>query len=638
MRADALLANVVEPAAAEPPPQPGLGVTELLAASTAAHRRVVAGALGLRAAASAEEIGAALHEPERIAALAAGLSADAWRLAARVALFGDELVYEAWSGRPSAGAAELERHGLAFAFRESYSAIEYHMPADLHAPLAAALAAPRTSRLERARPARIIEAPLQLAHDLAALWAALARAPARLKTDGAVYQREVPRLLAALPAFELHAPDEALAGMRLEFVLAILRDEGLVHVRVDDRPGADVRRELVTAASPAALLALPADELRARLLQHNDRSLLAGAALALVGSLEPGTTVSLKSCGAALRGLAEQTGLGIDKRVSDFAVGFGGLHHAWLAGEVLLGVDQQGSPSAVRLRPAAVPERSRAALVCQGNFELVALAPPTPAERLVLALTCEPVTGQAHVFRLTRDSVRGAQRSGVLPRGVVAALEELVGELPQNVVASLLDWTASVRPPLRLRTAMVLDSGDEPTAEALLAGQLAGHVVERLGPTQLAIRAADLAAVQAALKQAGHELDPGIDRVSGRWSEREPSADEAERCWLPYAGSPAPRGKQLSTLDTAAPGATPAPVRAVAAAAPEEDDPLQVVLDAIERESDVFIVYAGARGTTRRRITPYEVDGAELHAYCHLRAEERSFWLASIMGAVAAAD
>ena len=68
---------------------------------------------------------------------------------------------------------------------------------------------------------------------------------------------------------------------------------------------------------------------------------------------------------------------------------------------------------------------------------------------------------------------------------------------------------------------------------------------------------------------------------------------------------------------------------------PETDDPIEVVLDAIERGADVFIVYAGARGMSERQITPYEVEGAAVHAYCHLRGDERSFWLASIREAVA---
>jgi predicted DNA-binding transcriptional regulator YafY len=62
------------------------------------------------------------------------------------------------------------------------------------------------------------------------------------------------------------------------------------------------------------------------------------------------------------------------------------------------------------------------------------------------------------------------------------------------------------------------------------------------------------------------------------------------------------------------------------------------VLNAIEQDADVFIVYAGARGTTHRQITPYEVEGAAVHAYCHLRDDERSFWLASILDAIPVRD
>jgi hypothetical protein len=623
-----------------PEPTAGLAdqrAAELLAGLPAAHRRAVASALGLRAAASAEVIGVAICDPERIAAVVGSLSSDACTLAAKAALFDDATVYESWSGRPSPGAAELERYGLAFAFRQSYSLTQYYVPADVRAALALALAAPLARGLAGARPARLIETPLQLAHDSAALWAELARSPVRLKTDGMLYQREVPRMLAALPPLELHGPDDALASMRLEFVLLILRDELLVQVRVDDRPGAEVRRELVGTGNPRALLGGAPAELRARLLRHGERTRLWGATLALTASLEQGATVGLKSFGVALRKLGALAGLTIDPRVSDLSVALGGLHFAWLAGEVVIGIDREGTPSAVRLAPAPVPPPGRRALVCQANFELVALAPPTPAERLVLALTCEPVAGQAHVFRLTRESARGAQRSGALPRGVVRELEELVGELPQNVVASLLDWTSSVRPPLRLRTAMVLDTGDESTAEALIAGQLAGHVVERLGPTQLAIRAGDLPAVQAALKKAGHALDPGIDRVSGRWSERESGPTEAEASWTPYVGSSAPAGKQISTLGAGTPKPArkpaPAPRQAHSLLDPDDDDRVQVLLDAIERDGDVFIVYAGARGTTRRQITPYEVEGAAVHAYCHLRDDDRSFWLASILEA-----
>ena len=608
------------------------GVTELLASASAPHRRAVAAELGLAPGAPADEIGSALCDRERIAAIIGKLSPGARRLVAEAAFLGETTVHESWSDRPGDAVAELERHGLAYAFRDSYR-LAYRVPRELHPLLADALAAPYAGGLAAARPARWLGAPLQLAHDMATLWAYLARSPVRVKTDGVVYQRDVPKLFDALPPLELHGPGDAMEGPRLGFVLALLREERLVRVRVDDRPGGDGRRELVPVGDPAALLAEDPGRLRARLVTHACRSVLGAPALALANALEPGATVTLTSFGAAVRALCEDTGVGVPES-GDFGLGLGGLHFAWLAGAVVLGLDRNGIPSAVRAEPAAIPTPGR--VVGQANFELVALSPPTPSERLVLGLTCEPVPEQAHVFRLTRKSVRAGERSGVLDGGVTAALERLAGELPQNLSRSLADWTSSVRPLLRLRTAMMLDTGDATTADALLAGELAAHVVERLGPSQLAIRAADVKTVEAVLRRAGHELDAGIDRVSGRFSEREPVRPGADLTWEPDSVDESPDSKQVSTLPKAGRQLAPPPSNVPPRhGVDDEQNPIEVVLAAIERGTDVFIVYAGARGTTQRQITPYEVEGAAIHAYCHMRGDERSFWLASIQDAVA---
>ncbi|MDQ3768664.1 MAG: hypothetical protein M3370_04165 [Actinomycetota bacterium] len=47
------------------------------------------------------------------------------------------------------------------------------------------------------------------------------------------------------------------------------------------------------------------------------------------------------------------------------------------------------------------------------------------------------------------------------------------------------------------------------------------------------------------------------------------------------------------------------------------------------------IVYAGARGVTHRVITPIEVDASRVSGHCHLRDDERSSRLASILVAQA---
>jgi hypothetical protein len=633
MSTQSLVRTVLDRLADDAAPAPGRtpSVSELLALAPAAHRRAVASAVGLVSGATAAEISATVRDREHLAAVVEGLSAGARRRAARAAYLGDATILQSWSGRPDPETSELERHGLAFAFRRSYL-VEYHVPHELHTALADVLAAPYARGLKTNNPSRLLEAPLQLGHDIAALWAHLARSPVRVKTDGAVYQRDVPRLLAALPAVELHEVDDPISRFRLELVLGILRDEELVGVRIHDLPGSDGPRELIATGNPASLLAAAPPDLSARLLRHVRLAALGAPAFALANRLASGRKVSIESFGVALRTLCEDLQLGFDLRTSDFAVAMGGLHPIWLAGAIALGVDHDGRPTTVRAAPPPVAADGR--IVCQANFELVALAPPTPAQRLVLGLTCEPVPEQAHVFRVTRESVRAGQRCGVLEAGVGAALERLAGELPQNVARSLADWTSSARPRLRVRTAMLIDTGDVETADALLAGGLGDYVVERLGPSQLAVRAGDIATVRALLADAGHELDAGLERVSGRWRERDPTPTEAEQVWSPCAAVTAPAGKQVSTLAKArarpasAASRTPEPVTC------HDDDPVDVVLDAIERGSDVFIVYAGAKGTTQRMITPFEVQGAAVHAFCHLRRDERSFWLASIREAV----
>jgi hypothetical protein len=625
----------------------GPGVVELLNAASAAHRRTVALQLGLPATASAGEIRAALCDRERIAAIVGALSPRARGLAATAAFLEHGEVAQAWNGYSSPGAAELERHGIAFAFGRQYL-VAHWVPPEVRPLLGAALAAPYADRLAAAGEVRWVGAPLQLAHDVASLWAYLARSPVRVKTDGIVFQRDVTKLFDALPPFELHDPHDVMEGPRLTFVLGLLREERLVRVRLDDRPGADIRRQLVANGDPFALLGAEPEMLRARLLAHvRQRAQMAAAALALAGALEPGSAVTLESFGAALRAMCVDSGVDVPE-ATDLGLGIGSLHFAWLAGEVVIGLDEHGLPAAVRAEPAAIPENRHGRIVCQPNFELVALAPPTPAERLVLALSCEPVPGQAHVFRLTRASAQAGQRSGALDGGVVAALERLVGELPQNVARSLTEWCSAVRRPLRLRTAMLVDAGDSDTADALLAGELGPHVVERLGPSQLAISAANLKAVEAALRREGHSLEPGIERVSGRFEDRQPVSGEAELRWEPYAAGDLPEGRQISTLERAAANprqaATPVPVPSVRVAHEDEDvcedgyedeEPIEVILEAIERGSDVFIVYAGAGGMTEHQITPYEVDGAAVRAHCHTRGGNRSFWLGSIREAVA---
>ncbi len=66
---------------------------------------------------------------------------------------------------------------------------------------------------------------------------------------------------------------------------------------------------------------------------------------------------------------------------------------------------------------------------------------------------------------------------------------------------------------------MMVAAPDEQTAERL-AFALGRVLVERLSPTLLAVDADELPAVTKAVRQAGVELEYGLDCVSGTWTER----------------------------------------------------------------------------------------------------------------------
>jgi hypothetical protein len=616
-------------------------LAEVLAAAPAKHRRAVARALGLPGKPGAGEIAATLVDGERVARLADELSAGARRCAARAVLSRRGLARETWAYLADRDVFELERNGLAFAHDRGHGR-SWLVPSDLRRPLAVALAARHAGSARQGGAARWVAAPDQAAHDAAALAAFMHRTPVRVKTDGAVYARFQSKLCAALPPL----PD-GLVGLeaeRVELALEFLRIGGLVRLRVEDRPRREVTRELVPTSELAVALGERHDGLGARLEQAALEHTCVGCAAALAALLE-GRDVSLASFGCGLASLQDEAGLGSGDRGDPAALALHALGPLWLIGALQLGLDCDGVPTTVRLVRTGANDVSAPLAVCQSNFELVLLRPPTPGERLALELACEPVEGQAHVYRVTHASVRSASRAlagGLVPASASASdtvaglLSALAGELPQNVEMTVADWTPSIDSPLRLRSALMVDAGDGATADELAAGPLAGLVVERLGDTVLAVAAARLDELERALTSAGRELEPGIDRVSGTLMEVEryssPSR-EAEAAWLPPVDPGSP-GKVVSTLDNPPLEASPEPMPVSSAGGggtlADDADPIAVVLQALEQEADVAIVYASARGLTQRVITPFELDGAALHAWCHLRDDERSFWLNSI--------
>jgi DNA polymerase III epsilon subunit family exonuclease len=66
-----------------------------------------------------------------------------------------------------------------------------------------------------------------------------------------------------------------------------------------------------------------------------------------------------------------------------------------------------------------------------------------------------------------------------------------------------------------------------------------------------------------------------------------------------------------------------------------EENSFQTVVEsirkAIESKTDLEISYVGGKAASRRRVTPWQIKGMNLRAWCHLRKEERDFRLDRIL-------
>ncbi|MDX6647445.1 MAG: hypothetical protein QOK40_3172 [Miltoncostaeaceae bacterium] len=511
----------------------------------------MAGALGLPGA-RASTIAAAVLEEGRLAAILSDVPAPARSLAAQLAFSGGRTTVVPRSPVERQRAARaLERRGLAFAFALGWQR-EYRVPTDLTEPLRREIARPHAAALPTVASSRMLGAPIQTAHDAAALFAQLRRSPARVRADGDIYQRAYPKLVDALPVLDELPRSPLLDGQRVESALAFLREGGLLRVGSDDRPGGDGRRELSSAGDLAATLRRPPAELRQLILERCQERL--GACAMALGTLRPDEPLPLWALGAALRSLAAEAAVGVGDGLPDPELALRAIVPAWLAGALELGVDAAGAPSTVRVRAVDGRPPAGPLAVCRPSFELVLRRRPTAGERLTLDLLCARVPGQPERARLTPESVRaGARELG--PEGALGALRRLTADgLPPAVAAAAAEWAGSTRR-LRLRSALLIDAGDPATADDLAAGPLGRLVVERMGERLLAIAAIDLGRAERALLAAGHELEPGVDRVSGAWNEPQPAPSEADVRWRPRRplGGPASvRGeRQLSTLDGA---------------------------------------------------------------------------------------
>lgn len=635
------------------------------------HRRSVAQTIGA-ARDTPEAIAAVLRDEEALASIVAGLDDHARRLMTRTS-FAPSYAWSNGRGAIELEVAQvLERHGLLFTFETPWG-MTVCTPLDLEVPLrrirarAHAALVPDT---EAASDHRLIHLPEQLLHDAAVAAAVIGAGGVQLKADGDLFARAVPKLTVALAPLPTGMP--GLETTRMDLALRLLEENGALRVRGQGLPGGAAKRELALALDVPVLLDVPAAD-RAALMDAIGRRPIPGRDMSdLLLDALGGRTVTLHDVGAALARLFTEAAKqlpGPGASVPDALVGLAAVTERWLRGDVGLTVDPEGVPVAAVFAPATVDEPSGLPCLAQGDFELVSMRPVTPGERAALLSVAEPVPGREHVARITKERVHSALRAEST-LDVPGRLRSLSGTLPQNVEQTVQGWAQQAPRRARLRSAMMLAAPDEETAKRL-AFALGHTLVERLSPTLLAVDAGELGAVAKAARQAGVELEDGLDRVSGTWIER-PDRDAHPTWWRPTpadhrpAAEP-PSGRIASRLDRKPePEPRPTPrgsggggdprreaagelARRLAQAGlhhediklvlgedydddldDEEDAVGELLLDAYERRSVVRVKYAGAGGLRQEWGTVAQVDDARVQI-CDRATGKRSWrWLRAI--------
>lgn len=619
----------------------------------AAHRRIVAQTIGV-AGEQPRRIAAALLDESRLEALVGELPAEAQAAATELAFAAVDLFSP--PGTPSVSRAtfdELERRGLALCYESAWS-LSYLVPYDLAPALRRVRARAHAAQIpEAAPPTRTLAASEQLLHDVAAVGTTIAHGGIQLKADLSLFAKARPKLTAALaPPVE---PALDLGEKRAGLALTVLQELGALRVVTDDLPGRNARRELRLDGDLPDLLDRPFEE-RARLADLIRRT---ASDLVLIDALleeMTGRTVTLEALGAAVIALFAQARkhLPAGSTATPFDIGFAAVHLRWMSGRAALGGDAAGRLASVTLTLQPPPESDRPPCVAQADFELVALRPPLPHERAALLLLAEPVPGREHVMRVTRERIRSAAQ--VLGErdadAILDRLRALAGALPQNVERSVADWISQVSPRARLRSAIVLDLGDGERSDRV-AAELGELLVDRLAPQLLAVRADALAEVVRAVRTAGVELEPGLDRVSGAWHDRTAEAQEYDNaCWgptdRPSERSAPPRGALVSGLDEVPAARSPAPATAqdalrrlgieldpltVPLDGDDYEEPQDVLLDAYEFGDLVELRYAAANGTIVERVTVEELDDARFLVADPETGARRWRWLKGVRDA-----
>ena len=675
---------------------PPLG--ELLAGVTSEELRTALVALGVKPPSTKQQRLACLvdhhSDPQRVAALVGQAPVESRKLLERLAKSGARRQFTVF-GAPEPGPGRVARWALdrGLLVQDRYGYGPARMPAqvalalrgpDWHAPFEAE---PPGARLHPVTPGEVErEAAAALtafaAHVASVLSVCATTPPTRLKSGG-VGARELVRISKAAQC------DEAVVRVAVESAHAaglLARDGDLVPVT-----GAyDAWAELEPGERIPLLLqawwTLPLTPAQARDEEGKPLPALAGAApcngclqarhglLTAAANLPAGqgvrSTPDLGPLVAWHRPLADQ----LPQDETPFATVIreaellGVLARGALSpiGAALLADDVEGlSARTRRLLPAA----TGTALI---GADLTAIATGTPSVRLTTLLDSvadREVRGTASVWRFSPGSVRRALDAGRTAEDIAADLTAVAAEALPQPLSYLIADTARRHGRVRLSPAACVIHGEDAAllAELSVHRKLAKLGLRQLAPTVLISRT-PLDKTLAALRAEGYapvaETADGTVRIEKAEQHRAAVSVPFPRLARGTRGAQRPTTRTKQIRESAgglralavrlheAPAAGPGPDPD--SGIPFDTDTEEIIAGhasglsltdvrqlahAVTVGQTITIEYVAASGShTVRSLSDLDLDPPYLHAWCHLRNDERVFALSRIQGVMPASS
>ncbi|MFI9269691.1 helicase-associated domain-containing protein [Kitasatospora sp. NPDC052896] len=297
---------------------------------------------------------------------------------------------------------------------------------------------------------------------------------------------------------------------------------------------------------------------------------------------------------------------------------------------------------------------------------VVAGTPSTALGTLLDSAADRETSGAASVWRFSPGSVRRALDAGLTYEGLTAELAAVAVEPLPQPLSYLIHDTARGHGRVRVVSATCVIHGEEPALLAELAAhrKLAQLGLRQVAPTVLICRTPPDKTL-AALRSAGYapvsEKPDGSVRIER--AQRPRAAGPVPSPRRP-AGRSRPRGTEIGTPDAR----SAADLSALAArllAAPQdipEPDPwdgrpyasdteeiiagyardlsftdVRQLAHAVDGGAAITIEYVATSGnTTVRTLSRLDLDPPYLHAWCHLRDDERLFTISRIHGVMPA--